>query len=310
VLVLLSALLVGVLGGMLVQVAKGWLHFDLGAYLLWFVWPWFLKCVMVAVLAVFLQVLVPHKGIGWALMLLYLVSNVVQQNIGFDHHLYRYASVSPVPLSDMNGMGRFWIGRTWFEVYWLAFAGILVLFTYALWPPRRGDDAARAHPSHRPAHECAVARRARRRRLVWLGAGAWIVYNTNVLNHYASSTTRDARAADLEKTLLKFEDVPQPRITDVTLAVQLWPDAARAVTTGRYTIVNRTAAPISSIYLQWGRAPAPGRGGARRCDGAAGMAAVPLPHLPPGQADAARRDAHDSDSRRRSRSAASPTTRR
>jgi len=252
VLVLLSSLLVGVLGGMFVQAAKGWLHFDLGAYLLWFVWPWFLKCVMVAVLAVFLQVLVPHKGIGWALMLLYLVSNVALQNVGFDHHLYRYASVSPVPLSDMNGMGRFWIGRTWFEVYWLAFAAILVLFSYVLWP--RGEATMLRLRIRRMGQRMSAPWLAglAGAGLVWLVAGAWIFYNTNVLNRYASSTTRDARAADLEKTLLKFEAVPQPRITDVTLSVQLWPDAARAVTSGRYTLVNRTAAPISSIYLQWG----------------------------------------------------------
>jgi aminopeptidase N len=250
-LVLLATLLVGVLGGVLVQVGKGWLHFEFGAYLLWFVWPWFLRCVMLAVLAVFLQLLVSHKGLGWALMVLYLVSSLTLQNVGFDHHLYRYASTSPVPLSDMNGMGRFWIARSWFQVYWLSFAAILALFSYALWP--RGE---------------ATMLRVRLRRIgqrmtapwlaglglavaAWLATGAWIFYNTNILNHYASSTARDARAADLEKTLLKFETVPQPRVSDVSLSVQLWPDAARAVTTGRYTIVNRTAAPIPAIYLQW-----------------------------------------------------------
>jgi aminopeptidase N len=252
VLVLLCALLVGVLGGVMVQAAKGWLHVDLGAYLLWWVWPELARCVMIAVLAVFLQVLVSHKGVGWALMLLYLVSNLALQNIGFDHHLYRFASFSPVPLSDMNGMGRFWIGRTWFEVYWLEFSAILTLFSYALWP--RGE-VTRLRVRARRIGQRMSARwllGLAAAGLVWVGAGAWIFYNTNVLNHYASSTARDARAAELEKTLLKFESVPQPRITDVTLSVQLYPNAARAVTTGRYTLVNRTAAPISAIYLQWG----------------------------------------------------------
>jgi aminopeptidase N len=250
-LVLLATLVVGVLGGMIVQAAKGYLHFDIGAYLLWWVWPWFLRCAMIAVLAVFLQVIVPQKGIGWALMLLYLVSSLTMQNIGFDHHLYRYASAPPVPLSDMNGMGRFWIARTWFEIYWLAFASILVLLSYALWP--RGETGLlrvrlrllgrRANGRWLAGLGAAVA--------VWIATGAWIFYNTNVLNRYASSTERDAHAAALEKTLLKFESVPQPRITDVALSVQLWPRGARAVTMGRYTLVNRTAATIPSIYLQW-----------------------------------------------------------
>ena len=43
-----------------------------------------------------------------------------------------------VPLSDMNGMGRFWVGRAWFDAYWSAFAVILVVIAYALW--RRGTE--------------------------------------------------------------------------------------------------------------------------------------------------------------------------
>ena len=45
----------------------------------------------------------------------------------------------------------------------------------------------------------------------------------------------------MEKTLLPFEKLPHPRITAVTLDVQLYPRETRAVTSGRYTIDNRAA---------------------------------------------------------------------
>jgi hypothetical protein len=75
-------------------------------------------------------------------MLLYIVSTLTFNTIGFEHNLYHYAGAPDVPLSDMNGMGRFWIGRAWFQAYWLAFALMLLVVVHLMW--RRGaDDALR-----------------------------------------------------------------------------------------------------------------------------------------------------------------------
>jgi len=75
-----------------------------------------------AVLSVFVQVLVPQKFIGWALMLLQLVASIALASAGLEHHLYDYAGTPPVPLSDMNRLGHFWIGQWWSLAYWSAIA--------------------------------------------------------------------------------------------------------------------------------------------------------------------------------------------
>ncbi|MEP6504477.1 MAG: aminopeptidase, partial [Betaproteobacteria bacterium] len=79
-LVLLCSALVGVLAGILVQTLRGYLHFQIGAYLLWFVWPMTVGAVLLAVLSVFVQVLVPQKYIGWGVMLVYLVATIALGN--------------------------------------------------------------------------------------------------------------------------------------------------------------------------------------------------------------------------------------
>ena len=249
---LLCTLLVSVIAGVLVQALRGYLHFELGSYLLWFVWPQFAGfAVLIAILAMFVQVLVPQKYIGWGVMLAWIVVTMTLNQLGFEHHLYTYGDAPDVPLSDMNGLGRFWIARTWFEVYWLAFATMLLVVMHGLW--RRGTTVslrARARQFRHRLHGrplvvlCGAA-------LVWVATGGWIFYNTNVLNTYTTQPQRDKLAADTEKTLLKFESVPQPRISDVTLDVQLYPEQARAITTGHYVLVNRGQAPISEIHLQW-----------------------------------------------------------
>ena len=250
-LVLLSTQLVGVLAAIGFQAVKGYFKFDVGGYFAWYVLPATLTAIQIAVLAVFVQVVVSNKYIGWAAMLVYSIAYVTLANLGFEHNLYSYASGPDVPLSDMNGVGRFWVGQAWFKLYWSAFALILLVLAHALW--RRGATVelrprlrqVRAHLRGRPLAVLLGAA------VVWAGSGAWIFYNTNVLNPYVTQPERELRAADFEKTLLPFEKVAQPKVADVTLKVDLFPRQARVVTHGAYTLVNRGTQPIGELHLQW-----------------------------------------------------------
>jgi ABC-2 type transport system permease protein len=250
-LVLGATVLAAVCSGVAVQLLRGYTQFQLGGYLLWFALPTLIVALQLAVLSVFVQVLVPQKFIGWAVMLGYIVANVALSAAGFEHNLYNYASTSPVPLSDMNGMGRFWIGQAWFQIYWSAFGLILTVVAYALW--RRGVTVALAPRWKR------IRTRLRGGALailgaatvLWLGSGAFIYHNTNLLNRYLTAPDRDARLARFEQQFLPYETVPQPRITAVALDVQLYPTEVRAVTTGSYRIANRTAAPIATLHMHY-----------------------------------------------------------
>jgi len=250
-LVLAASALAAVAVGVLVQALRGYTNFELGAYLLWFVLPTTVSALQLAVLAVFVQVLVPQKFIGWGVMLVYIVASVALAAAGFEHNLYNYSGTPTVPLSDMNGLGRFWIGRAWYQLYWAGFALMLAVLSHALW--RRGANLAL-----RPR----LAQLGRHLRggagallalgvLVWAGSGAWIFHNTNGLNRYQTEPEREAALAAFERDFLAFETVPQPRITAVALDVQLYPAEARVQTSGRYTLQNRTAAPIAALHLLW-----------------------------------------------------------
>lgn len=250
-LVLLASYLVAALTAILFQLFHGYTDVSWSAYLLWFVLPGLITAVQLAALAVFVQALVPHKFMGWAVMLIYVVASVTMSTIGFEHNLYNYGGESGVPLSDMNGMGRFWIGRAWFHAYWLAFALMLLVATHLLW--RRGAETRLAPRFARlrsrfvgsPGVIFGVAA------VAWMGIGGFIFYNTNVLNDYRTQPQREQLQANYEKELLLFEKLPQPKITDVALNVELFPKEARALTNGTYTIENRTAAPLPVVHVRW-----------------------------------------------------------
>ncbi len=100
------------------QALKGHFHFELGKYLGWYVLPSTVSVVLFAMLAIFMQTLVPQKSVGWMLMLLFVVAQITLDRLGFEHNLYQYAGNPGTPLSDMNGQGDFARHAWWFRAYW------------------------------------------------------------------------------------------------------------------------------------------------------------------------------------------------
>ena len=250
-LVLTTSAAVAILTGMVVQVLKGYTHFQIGAYLLWFAEPVVIGALLLAVLSIFVQVLVPQKFIGYGVMLVYVVASIALGTAGFEHNLYNYGENPGVPLSDMNGMARFWIGRTWFQFYWGAFALMLAVASFGLW--RRGTTTAlrpRLAALPRPLRGGAGALMGVAF-VAWIGSGVFIFYNTNILNQYRTQPDYERGLADAEKELLPFEGLTWPRLVGVTLDVQLFPRDTRAVTKGTYRVVNRSTGPIDQIHLGW-----------------------------------------------------------
>ena len=254
-LVLLATFLAGVLVAVGFQAWHGYTRFELANYLTWFVLPGLVSAVELAILSVFVQVMVPNKFMGWAVMLVYVVATIALTTAGFEHNLYNYGGTPPVPLSDMNGTGRFWIAQAWFHAYWLAFGLVLTVLAYCLW--RRGTEMRlsprlarlRTRLAGVPGAILAVGV------VGWVGAGGYAYYNTNVLNRYLTAPERDAAMAEYEKALYGYKSVPQPRIVDVKLAVDLFPHEVRAVSTGEYVLENRTGAPLPGVHVRWAPDP-------------------------------------------------------
>ncbi|RYG10428.1 MAG: aminopeptidase, partial [Caulobacteraceae bacterium] len=251
ILVLMSLLLAGVVAGVAVQTYKGWFDYRFDQYLLWYVLPQSIGFAQIAVLAIFVQALVPNKFVGWAAMVVYMISTLVLSNLGFDHILYRYGAGIGVPLSDMNGQGDFRGFANVLDAYWSAAGVILLVIAFALW--RRGTETRllprlRRAPSRLkgPAGMIGAAALA-----TFIGLGVFIFVNTNVWNTYRSQDAEDDLTANYEKTLLRFETTPQPSIVDVKLDLDLHPHAPRLATRGSYVIENRTGAPLGEMHLRW-----------------------------------------------------------
>jgi ABC-2 type transport system permease protein len=247
-LVLMAVVLTNVAASVLFQLSAGFTEVELGKYLLWYVLPATWDMLLLAALAVFVQALSPHKTIGWAVMVVFLIWQ--QLNKAIDHNLLNYGASPGMPLSDMNGAGSFWWGAWTVRLYWGAFAVLLLLAAHLLW--RRGTEI-RLRP------RLAAARRRLTGAAGWVagaalvafaGTGAYAFYNTNVLNEYRSPLAGLARQAAFEKKYWKHRGLPQPTVADMTVSIDLYPEERRAVTRGRYRLRNLTPRPITEIHVR------------------------------------------------------------
>jgi ABC-2 type transport system permease protein len=252
-LVLLSTLVVSVLAAIVSQLAHGYTNLELDKYLLWYLAPQAVDVVLLAVLAVFIQAIAGHKFLGWGLMVIYIVTTLTFVNLGFEHNLYNYGGVIDVPTSDINRLGKFWVGAWWLRLYWSAFAVGLVVLTYALW--RRGTETRfwprlRRLPSRLTGKAGLTFTVAA---AVFIASGGFIYVNTNVWNVYRTKIDDEKWQADYEKTLLRFENTPQPKITAMKLDIDIRPHEPRIDTKGVYSLENRTGEPLKEIHVRFDR---------------------------------------------------------
>ena len=247
--VLFSTLLFSVLADIGVQLFKDYTNFEFGKYLVWFVLPATFSLGLVGVLAIFVQSLSPNRFVGWAIMVVYRIFEIVAGVLGFDHHLYMYGSGAGMPLSDMNGLGHFWIGWLVFKLYWAAFAIMLLVVAHLLW--RRGVASGLAsrlrHAGERLKSGAGVIMAVAL--VVFVALGGFIFYNTNILNTYYTKHQNEKNAVDYENTFRAVSGIAQPVVSDVKLKIDLYPHDLKFDASGSYALDNKTSAPIPAIYV-------------------------------------------------------------
>ncbi|MFO1312769.1 MAG: M1 family aminopeptidase [Burkholderiales bacterium] len=235
------------------QLAKGYTRFELGHYLFeLFVMqlPGFL---LTAVFALTLHTLVNNKYLGhFAVLIVFLLISRMA-DFGWEDRLYRYGSRPDVVYSDLNGYGHFLPAVFWFRAYWGAFAVLLLVLAHALWVRGR-DGGLRARLRQMPRRTTPAAWSiAGVAAAAFVGSGAWIYYNTHVLNAYLTRKDAQRLAAEYEKAYKPLALEPQPKVRAADVKADLFPAAQRARISGTLSLVNAHDRPVTDLYVVYPR---------------------------------------------------------
>ncbi|MCB0844843.1 MAG: hypothetical protein KDE26_16425, partial [Bacteroidetes bacterium] len=241
---------VGILLGITVQLSSGYTRIELGQYIGTLLGYRMIDYLLFALLAMFIQVTSNNKFVGFFItVLIFFFNNSMLEILGVEHNLFQYMSNTRLSYSDMNGFGHFPWPFIAFKLYWTGLGMLLGLFANLLW--QRGTEntvQARMNNLKQSFSTSSFATLAIGT-LLFIGMGAYIFYNTNVLNEYQTSRERQAETAEFEKTYKKYEGIPQPRITAVNMDINIYPESRSFDAKGEFMLKNKSNTPIDSIHL-------------------------------------------------------------
>lgn len=234
----------------IVQWFNGYYRFQFDLYLVELVVIDGLRFFFLLVIALAAHTISPNKYVGYFAFIGFVIANsFVWQLLRVESLLVRFGRFPNYTYSDMFGFAPYVSGIVWFVIYWGFAAGCaLWLIAAALHrgTPKKFSDRLRSGLTSSTSQS----------RLI-LGAmlfgmvstGAWLFYNTQVLNTLIGGEEQEKRRAEYETTYAAIENVAQPKITNIRYEIDVYPYERNMVMRGKQTIKNLSGANIDKLYV-------------------------------------------------------------
>ncbi len=250
-LVLTSLIVAMIIAGILFQTYRGYYLYELDVYFTSFFIAIFPFIFLISIVSFFFQIVINHKFVSHIVTVIVVFAITIPLKVkGLDHGLYTFGGSDLGGYSDMNGYGHFLTPYLWFKTYWSAFALLLLIGATVI--SVRGTKVSflkRLKQGKlrftRPLQKASIVLI-----VILIGSGSFIFYNTNILNNYSFSSTENTYRASYEKELKQFEYLPQPKIIDVHLTVELYPSERKYSAEGYFILKNTYDHPIREIHIQ------------------------------------------------------------
>jgi ABC-2 type transport system permease protein len=247
--VLLSVIMIS---GILFQIYRGYYNFEIGHYLFELYGVVLINYIIWALLAVLIQTFFKNYLLGFFVLLLLSIGLSFLPAIGIEQQIYQFNSDPSFDYSDMNGYGHGLKYYYLYKFYWLALG--FVFFTLALlfWTRGLGQSAKARFVDAKKRLNTQTAIPLTLSFLAFITIGGAIYYQDNIVKDTKTSKEQEEEMAEWEKKYKKYENKAQPRITDVKVDMDLFPEERNFVANGTYTVKNKTSVVIDTIYVNHG----------------------------------------------------------
>ncbi|MDC1162220.1 M1 family aminopeptidase [Tenacibaculum sp.] len=239
-----------IISGIVFQTVSGYYNYEFQVYFYGFFIEILPFLALYALVTFFIQSLVNNKFIGILFSLVFFIVSITLGALGFNHPLYNFGGNSLGIYSDMNGYGHFIKPYLLIKTYWLLF-GILLIILASLFIVRGTETSfIKRVKASKNRMSKSLLKFTVFIIISFTVLGSYIFYNTNVLNRYWTASETTSFRVGYEKTLKKFEYLPQPKIVSVNLNVELYPSKRNYTAEGFYILKNTTNTPINEVHIQ------------------------------------------------------------
>jgi ABC-2 type transport system permease protein len=242
----------GILAGILVQTYYGYTQFEIGLYIKALLGFRLLHFIVLIIFALFIQSFFKNYLLGFVVILVAMMIPTGLSKIGIELPIFHFNNVPPTGYSDMNGFGSI-RNSLFFRLYWLLFCGVLYALTLLFW--RRGilSGVKERLNTAMARFKWPIAIPMIFLSLAFIGLGYAIYNEIAVERPFYTSQEQELRQINFEKKYKKYQDYPQPRITDIKVSMNIFPKERNYDATGNFILVNKSGQPIDSILVDYGR---------------------------------------------------------
>lgn len=246
----IGLLLILIASGIIIQASHGYFNFEIALYFKALFSNTLIFLVLYTLLSFFVQVMANNKFVGFAMMFVFFLVTFFLGASGIQHPLFSFGSGSLRDYSDMNKYGHFITRFSWLKLYWLAFVAFLFILSVVF--AVRGSEAVMKTRLRvgklrltRPILTIGIFTF-----IAFIAAGCFVFYNTNRLNVYETREEGEKKQVAYEKALKKFEHLPQPKIIDVNLKVEIYPQNRNFTAEGYFWLKNKTEKTLADVHIQ------------------------------------------------------------
>jgi ABC-2 type transport system permease protein len=249
-LVIEVVLILASITGIITQLLNGFDVIKLDVYLKSVVLLNGIDFLFLIIIAMLIHTLAHNKYMGYFLFIVFLIANLFIWNVlDVESNMVVYGGGPSIILSDMNGYGPFLESKLWFDLYWLLFGGLLIIAGILFWVRGRntGFKVRMAVASARfngPIKAAGIMLL-----IIWTGTASFVYYNTKILNTYTTTDENEKLVAEYEKFYKKYNNIPQPRVTDIKYDINLYPAKRKLDATITQWIKNKNAVAIDSVHF-------------------------------------------------------------
>jgi ABC-2 type transport system permease protein len=239
-----------ILCGILYQLANGYTNLELGVYFQDFIYTSLPAYIIWSAVLVFFQVIINKKYVAYFVSILFIfLLDILLLVFEWQSNMVSVGSGPSLMYSDMNGFGAALYGSGWFNIYWILFGALLLVFSGLIWVRgvtfgfKNRLKSAKKHLT--PKYTLGFATVL----ILWVATASFVFYNTKVLNTYLSSDETEEGQVKYENTYKKYEGINQPKITKAKYVIDIFPEERRLMAMSALILENKSNVAIDSIHF-------------------------------------------------------------
>jgi hypothetical protein len=236
--------------GLAIQLSRGFYSFNFPVYFKLLILCTLPRLVEWTMLSFVLHICLRNKFAALGVGIVFIVLSQLSSESGyFNYNLLLYSYGPGYVISDFDVIGHMLKPVSWFNIYWLLCGSLLLIIGYLFYIRGTVNSFKERRQLAKERFRGFTVTLTLILFLLFIATGTFNYYNVSYLNHYYTIREEKAQQAEIEKKLKHYEDMPLPKMIDLKMTADLFPENQTARFNSSVTMVNKTIMPIDELLL-------------------------------------------------------------